>query len=536
MNKGSGARRTGAGNHRAAWTATWTATVLLGLATPSWAQIQQGDLTIRFEDVATGLASPVYLTNAGDGSGRLFVVDQAGTIRIIKDGELLDRPFLDLTGEIPVLNANFDERGVLGMAFHPDYRNNGRFFVRYSRPRTSGPIGPCMGTSRGCHEEVLAEFHVTGDPDVADPNGRLLFRIDKTEFNHNAGAVAFGPDGFLYFSLGDGGGANDDLHNPELWHTAQGNGQNIETPLGAMLRIDVNSSSVPYGIPTDNPFVARAGINEIYAWGFRNPFRFSFDDGPGGDGTLYLGDVGQDVYEELDIVERGANYGWARREGMHCFDPFNPKGHPKECDTDGLTDPIVEYSQSDGGLSIIAGFVYRGSQWPGLFGRFIFGDFSMAFQQPLGRLYYLDEPEPGKFQILEFRITSGNVPYGKFLKGFGRDEAGEIYVLGTTTLGPTGTSGVVQRIAFVPPCTGKERIEKARCKAGDGGNQLTVRLVGGAPGDTFTVVVSGGGKGNGAIDANGEGKVKFRGLPPGDGTATVTWGCGASQEASYSCP
>lgn len=502
------------------------------------AQIEKGDLTIELEAVASGLVSPVHLTHAGDGSGRVFVVDQSGPIRIIKDGVLLERPFLDLSSQIPVLNTGFDERGVLGLAFHPDYANNGRFFVRYSRPRTSGPIGgPCRGTSRGCHEEVLAEFRVSdSDPDVANPDANILFRIDKPEFNHNAGTVAFGPDGYLYFSLGDGGGANDDLHQSELWHTTQGNGQNIETPLGAMLRVDVSSSS-PYAIPPDNPFLDGAGVNEIYAWGFRNPFRFSFDDGPGGDGRLYLGDVGQDVYEELNIVEKGRNYGWARREGRHCFDPFNPKNHPEECDTTGLTDPIVEYMQLEGGLSILAGYVYRGTQSPALEGRFIFGDFSMQFQTPSGRLYYLDEPTPGEHRILEFKITDADVPYGRYLKGFGRDEAGEIYVLGSTTLGPTGTTGEIHRIVAADDgCTGDERIAKAKCKTGNNGNTLKIALAGGRPGDGFTVTLSGGDDKSGTLNANGEATVKFKGQAAGDATATAAWNCGAKTTRDYTCP
>jgi len=504
------------------------------LATGVRGQIEKGDITIRLEPVAMGLVSPVHVTHAGDGSGRLFIVDQSGPIRIVKDGELLPTPFLDLTSQIPALNAGFDERGVLGLAFHPDYAANGRFFVRYSRTRTSGPLAPCVGSSRGCHEEILAEFKVSADPDIADPNGRIVFRIDEPEFNHNAGMVEFGPDGYLYFTLGDGGGAHDDLHTADLWHTAIGNGQNIETPLGAMLRIDVDAAS-PYGVPTDNPFVGRAGVNEIYAYGFRNPFRFSFDDGPGGDGRLYVADVGQALFEELNIVELGGNYGWAKREGKHCFDPFNPNDPPEDCDTKGLIDPIVDYTHEEGGLSIIGGYVYRGTQFPELVGRYAFGDFSMGFAMPQGRLYYLDEPSPGEFRILEFRITALDVPYGRYLKGFGEDEAGEVYVCGSTTLGPVGTNGVVERIVR-EACAGSEVIEKAKCKNRNGENRLTVRLTGGISGDGFTVNLSSGESKSGTLDGIGEAKVKFSGLPSGDGTAAAEWNCGASDAANYSCP
>ncbi len=411
---------------------------------PVSAQISPGDIFVELDSVATGLISPVHLTHAGDNSGRLFVVDQAGPIWIIKEGVVLPTPFLDLTSEIPVLNTGFDERGVLGMAFHPDYENNGRFFVRYSRPRVGDESEPCFGTSRGCHESILAEFSVSENPDIANPNGLIIFQIDQPQFNHNAGAVEFGPDGYLYFSLGDGGGANDGLDNDPPLHGPIGHGQNIETALGSMLRIDVDGA-FPYEIPVGNPFVGTVGLDEIYAYGFRNPFRFSFDDGPGGDGALYLGDVGQDLFEELDIVELGGNYGWAIREGANCFDPFNPENPPLECETEGLIDPIVEYTQADGGISIMGGYMYRGGSSPCLNGTYVFGDFSANFS-PAGRLYYLIEPAPGEYEIRRLRIGLEDRLLGKYLKGMGEDEDGEVYALVTNTLAPTGVTGEVLHI------------------------------------------------------------------------------------------
>ncbi|MCH7792816.1 MAG: PQQ-dependent sugar dehydrogenase, partial [Planctomycetes bacterium] len=296
------------------------------MTTGAYAQIQPGDQTIQLIEVAAGLVSPVQATHAGDGSGRLFVVDQTGFIRVIDGGVLLPTPFLDLTAVIPTLNTNFDERGVLGLAFHPDYANNGRFFVRHSVPRTGAPGEPCVGTSRGCHTEVLAEFSVSaGDPNIANPLGTVLFEVDEPEWNHNSGGIAFGPDGFLYFTLGDGGGAHDGLAEVPPAHGPIGNGQNIDTVLGSILRIDIDGAA-PYTIPPGNPFPdpMGRGAPEIYAYGLRNPYRFSFDDGPGGTGELYLGDVGQNMFEELNIIQVGENYGWATREGAHCFDPFNP--------------------------------------------------------------------------------------------------------------------------------------------------------------------------------------------------------------------
>jgi glucose/arabinose dehydrogenase len=417
------------------------------------AQVPKGDLTIDLELVASGLASPVYLTHAGDGSGRLFIVDQIGLVRIVKDGSLLSAPFLDLRSEIVAVNTFFDERGLLGLAFHPDYASNGRFFVRYSAPRSGVPSEPCFGSSRGCHAEVLAEFSASTDPDLANPTGTILFRTNEPQFNHDGGTVAFGPDGFLYFALGDGGGAHDGLADAPPSHGPIGNGQNIETALGAMLRIDVDSGT-PYAIPADNPFVGVLGLDEIYAYGFRNPYRFSFDDGPGGDDSLIVADVGQNLFEEIDIVDKGGNYGWVIREGAHCFDPFNPNLPPASCPATGpsgepLIDPIAEYDHGDG-IAVVGGFVYRGSSSPGLVGSYVFGDFSTGFFSPGGRLFHLAEPVPGDFEIQEFRISDADVPYGHFLRGFGEDEDGEIYVLGSDDLGPFGSSGIVERISMPP--------------------------------------------------------------------------------------
>ena len=429
------------------------AAILPLLAAPAGAAITKGSIAIRLEPVATGLVSPEHATHAGDGSNRLFIVDQAGRIRIIKNGALLPAPFLDLTAELPALNGGFDERGLLGLAFHPGYAANGRFFVRYSRPRPGAAGEPCFGTSRGCHEEVLAEFSVSANPDIANPAGTILFRVDKPQFNHNSGTVAFGPDGYLYFTLGDGGGANDGLADVPPSHGPIGNGQNIDAPLGKILRIDVDGAA-PFAIPPDNPFANGPGLDLIYAYGMRNPFRFAFDSRPGGDGRLYLADVGQNLFEELDIVEKGGNYGWVIKEGFACFDPFNPFAPGASCADTGqfgepLIDPIVDYSHQDGGISIIGGYVYRGARSPALTGIYLFGDFSSTFGAPRGRLYHLENGAGGP-AIREFVIAPGDRPYGRFLKGFGEDEAGEVYAIGSTVLGPVGTTGIVERIVALP--------------------------------------------------------------------------------------
>ncbi|NCF69819.1 MAG: hypothetical protein GWP61_28060 [Chloroflexi bacterium] len=424
----------------------------------------QADVTIiELEPLAAGLTAPLGVTHAGDGSGRQFITEQSGQIRIVQDGNLLPTPFLDVSAKLPELNPSFDERGLLGLAFHPRYEQNGRFFIRYSTPRNGDPGEPCFGTSRGCHTEILAEYAVsTSDPNQADPDSEIiLFTVDEPQFNHNAGDVAFGPDGFLYFTLGDGGGAHDGLADDPPSHGPIGNAQNIETPLGAILRINVDAptqaSETAYTIPPTNPFVGQPGLDEIYAYGLRNPFKFSFDDGPGGDGKLYLGDVGQNLFEEVNIIERGGNYGWVIREGFHCFDPFNPTSPPSTCNDFGpqgepLVNPIVEYAHPEsgfipeGGITVIGGFVYRGTDSPNLLGKYIFGDFAQAFTIPSGTLYYIADPTGKNPEIQKFQIGLDDRPYGLFLKGFGEDEDGEIYACGSTALAPIGNTGVCARI------------------------------------------------------------------------------------------
>ncbi|MCH8824536.1 MAG: PQQ-dependent sugar dehydrogenase [Planctomycetes bacterium] len=481
------------------------------------AQVPPGDFTIELEPVVAGLAAPLSVTHAGDRSGRLFIPDQPGQIWIVQDGEFLTTPFLDIADKLPELNEFFDERGLLGLAFHPTYSVNGRFFVRYSAPREGSPDEPCFGTSRGCHTAILAEYRVSDDnPNIADPDSEIiLFAIDEPQFNHDGGEVAFGPDGFLYFTLGDGGGAHDGLADDPPSHGPIGHGQNIETALGAILRLDVDSpitichvppgnpgngrtitiarAALPahlahgdtigpcdgdddpaplrYGIPPDNPFVGITGVDEIYAYGLRNPYKFSFDDGPGGDGALFLADVGQNLFEEVNIIVNGGNYGWVIREGFHCFDPFNPTNPPDVCPDTGLMgepllDPIAEYSHPgsgfppEGGITVIGGFVYRGSRSPSLVGTYVFGDFAQQFVLPSGSLYFLAEPVPGNFEIRRFRITEDDIPYGLFLKGFGEDEDGEIYVCGSVALAPFGDTGVVERIVVVPNGNSRLSLQK----------------------------------------------------------------------------
>jgi len=294
--------------------------------------------------VVTGLDSPVDVADAGDGSDRLFVAEQAGRIRIVRGGALGDRPFLDITGRI----ASGGERGLLGITFHPDYPTDPRLFVDY--------------TDRDGNT-VVSSFRVSPtDPDAADADGEvILLRVAQPFANHNGGGVGFGPDGMLYIALGDGGSAGD----------PQGNGQRLDTLLAKILRIDVDgtpSGGNAYAIPKDNPFVAVDGARpEIWLTGLRNPWRFRFDSGTG---DLWIGDVGQGRWEEIDVSRRGVgglDYGWNRMEGFHCFEPADG------CDQTGLTLPVAEYGH-DLGCAVIGGVVVRDPRQGRLDGRYLFGD------------------------------------------------------------------------------------------------------------------------------------------------------------------
>ena len=335
--------------------------------------------------VAKGFSEPTFVTNAGDGSGRLFVLEKAGVIRIVKDGQVQAEPFLDIH---TLVDSEATERGLLGLAFHPRFEQNGRFFVAYT-------------ASNSQHADTLAEYHVATGAAKADPaSGKVMLAIPDKYPNHNGGMLAFGPDGYLYFGTGDGGGAGD----PD--RTAQ----DLGAYLGKILRLDVDGGA-PYAIPKDNPFAAKAGAKpEVWAYGLRNPWRFSFDRKTG---DVWIGDVGQDEVEEVDLQlaasKGGENYGWSALEGTHCFRPKTA------CDASGKVPPVFEYTH-DEGCSITGGYVYRGAAVPALAGFYLFTDYCTA----------------------ELRALRGDgagyaaVDLGALKKGpssFGEDEAGEVYVL-----------------------------------------------------------------------------------------------------------
>lgn len=338
---------------------------------------------IALQELVRGLKRPVHVTHAGDGSQRLFVVEQHGVVRIIENGRLRTEPFLDIRDRV----VNGGEKGLLSIAFHPQYKENGLFYVDYTT-RTSGL------------HTIIAEFSRIGY-NHADPlSERMLFKIRQPFGNHNGGQLVFGPDGYLYIGMGDGGAAND----------PHDNGQKTDTLLGALLRISVDrkTGGKPYGIPSDNPFIGQRRFREeIWAYGLRNPWRFTFD---AGNGRLYLADVGQDRYEEIDIIKKGRNYGWNIMEGNICTPGVN-----RRCNKSGLEPPIFTYPQPQG-FSITGGFVYRGNSIPDLCGVYIYGDYGT---QRIWGLRFDGRRVTRQRELLNTRHA---------ISSFGQDQELEIYV------------------------------------------------------------------------------------------------------------
>lgn len=417
-----------------------------------------GSSTIGLLQVASGFTSPVALVEPADGTRRLFIVDQVGRIHVLPAGQSATTVFLDLAARMVNIGFDvgggliYDERGLLGLAFHPQYAVNGRFFLFYNAPTAAGD--PAFADSR----VRISEFKVSAsDANTADPaSERILLEIVKPQFNHNGGQIAFGPDGRLYIGIGDGGGANDvdDGHTANL-----GNGQDKTQLLGKILRIDVDGVA-PFAVPADNPFVNEAGARgEIWAMGLRNPFRFSFDRG--GSRELFTGDVGQDISEEVDIVVKGGNYGWKIREGRHCFSTSSPESPAASCATTDaagapLIEPIIEYPHRDGstavGISVIGGFVYRGSAVPALAGDYVFGDFSTAFASPDGVLFAARKADDGTWQQRSLLVQGANSgQLGRYVFSFGEDQSGELYILSSANFGPTGMTGRVDKIVAATP-------------------------------------------------------------------------------------
>ena len=340
--------------------------------------------TVTLGPLVSGLNQPIGLTNAGD--ARLFVVEQPGTIRIINHGAINPQPFLDIRSKV----VSGGEEGLLGLAFHPGYAQNRRFFVDYTR------------NNGGQLQSVISEYStLASNPDQADPaSEKILLTVNQPFPNHNGGQLAFGPDGFLYITLGDGGSEGD----------PQNNGQNLTTLLGKILRIDVDNPSAgkAYGIPASNPFVSGGGLPEIWAYGLRNPWRCSFDSASG---KMFCGDVGGDRYEEVDIIEGGKNYGWKTMEGAHCS--------ASGCNTSGLTLPIAEIAHEEAEC-IIGGYVYHGKAIPGLAGAYVFGDYVN------GMIWALQQDASGNWKRSNLLSTK------RPITSFGVDSSGELYVVDHT--------------------------------------------------------------------------------------------------------
>lgn len=367
-----------------------------------------GDPSLELVQVADGLIDPINVQSANDGSGRLFVLERVGTIRIIQDGEVLEEPFLDISEQTKI---DFLEQGLLGMAFHPDYENNGRFFVYYSDYQTNG-------------DHFLVEYSVSeDDPNLANPDsGRVVLTVEDPYVNHNGGTMHFGPDGYLYLTIGDGGLAGDPYDNA----------QDTEDLLGSILRLDVdNQGSEPYGIPEDNPF-APGGVQqsavaneaaqdgsyhpdarpEIFQYGLRNAWQFSFDPA---NGDMYIADVGQIAWEEINYVPAdqigGQNFGWDAMEGAHCY----PPSEGQSCAQEGVL-PVAEYTHGENGCSITGIGIYRGNQSPNLDGIYFAADWCS------GKFWGLQRDDGGSWQFEELLDTE------MLVAGAGQSENGELYV------------------------------------------------------------------------------------------------------------
>jgi glucose/arabinose dehydrogenase len=445
--------------------------------------IPKGGIAVRLNAIATGMAAPDYgISPPGDPS-RLFVLEQNGLLRIIQNGSLLPGSALNLQSRVqisPVGNGPLnpasanDERGLLGLAFHPGFNNPSSSGFRTLYTYTSENLGagatyPAPNGATQNYKNMITEWKMSAaDPNVVDPTTRReIISFGKNASNHNGGTIAFGPDGYLYLGTGDGGNAND--VGPSHVEPG-GNAQNLTVALGKMLRIDpINPSLTPaspnpissnsqYRIPTSNPFTGAGQLREIFAYGFRNPYRYAFDTA---NGDLIMADVGQNNIEEIDRVTIGGNYGWAVKEGTFLFNRTDgtvgtPPGNNSPGSPAGLIDPIsgtlgtLEYDHQDG-ISITGGFVYRGTAIPDLVGKYVFGDLALR-GSPVradGRLFYADLQTGLIKEFLIPQFANDQIPNGLTVHGFGQDANGELYAMVTNTAS-NGTGGIVYQFAPVP--------------------------------------------------------------------------------------
>jgi glucose/arabinose dehydrogenase len=410
--------------------------------------------------IAEGFSAPVVLVSIPDASGRLLVADQAGVIHLLdRDGKKSAQPFLDLREKICPLGQGMEERGLLGLALHPQFKSNHKFYVVYSAPlRTNAP-------PKWDHTERLSEFQTAGaDFSTANPaSERVILEIDEPDWNHNSGRINFGPDGYLFLTVGDGGAPNDVGDTSRgRGHPPEGNAQNLQTLLGKVLRLDVDQGA-PYGIPRDNPYAdGKKGRPEIFAYGLRNPWGMSFDRG--GNHDLIVTDVGQDRWEEINLIVNGGNYGWRLREGFDGFDPMNPGSAPTNrvavgADGKPFVDPVFVYKTLRGrgnapdsyGVTITGGYVYRGKAFPSLVGKYIFADWSRSMALPDGTLLVASIPsrESGAARWTVRSLALKDYPDGRikaFIWALGEDDDGELYVLTNGANMVTGTRGKVFKL------------------------------------------------------------------------------------------
>lgn len=410
---------------------------------------QSDKLVIGTKQLADGFVSPTAI-GVPPSDNRLYICDQTGQIYVYKkEGQDLE-PVLDISDRVITKAPDqYSEQGLLGIAFHPDFQKNRKVYVRYSSPpRDSSP-------DNTTHLFVLSEFKVSEDSSKIEPGSeRLLLTIPEPSTAHNGGAITFGPEGYLYIGVGDGGHQEDKgpFGHASDWYDAieGGNGQDVtENLLGSILRIDVDSQEgdKEYSIPEDNPLVGSKGLDEHFAWGFRNPWKMTFNDG-----RLFVSDVGQEKFEEINIVQKGGNYGWNVKEGRHCFKADSCPNSTPEAVRGGepLVNPIIEYPHQGeaevSGYAAIAGYIYQRSEIKGLEGKFVFGDWVQ------GKIFAARSPEGNeKWEVEKVKVAgtdTGNL--GGFLQSFGRDNEGHLYALKAPSADAKDTeSGELVRI--VPP-------------------------------------------------------------------------------------
>jgi len=431
--------------------------IFCAVADPQPSSIEQGNIVLDLQTIADGFQSPVLAVAAPGDANHLYVVEQGGTVQQVNLQTGEKSLFLDFSEQLvnnfgQINGFGFDERGLLGFAFDPDYQQNNLIYTYISKNADSTPDFSTLESGQTAnHQSVISQWLVM-NPQTQPIAGaeQQLIVIDQPQFNHNGGSIVFGPDGYLYISLGDGGNANDQGDG----HGIEGNGRDNTNPLGAILRIDPdgnNSTNGRYGIPNDNPFVGVDGVDEIFAFGFRNPYRFSFETLENNAFNLYVGDVGQNAIEEIDRIasdSAGGNYGWNLKEGSFFF-YVNDSGSvfisdmaPPGEDVSSLIDPIAEYDH-DEGISVIGGHVYTGAQLSELENRYVFADWSRGFSNPEGRLFYLNQND----EMREFQYATREP--GVYISGFGQDLQGELYIVGSTSFNVNSSTGSLQKLVRV---------------------------------------------------------------------------------------